>query len=68
MTDNFYDKKKSMINAALCLDKVPYLHDARTCLDLANAVIWEYDINLAKDPKIGFITADNGSNMKKAYS
>ena len=57
-----------MINTALYLDKVPYPHDAWTCLDSANAVLPEYDINLVEDPKIGFITTNNGLNMKKAYS
>ena len=50
------------INTALCLDKVPYPHDAWMCLDS------EYDINSVEDPKIGFITTNNGLNMKKSYS
>ena len=69
MTANFYDKnKKCMVNAALCLDKVPYPHDARTCLESANTILQKYAISSVEDQKISYITTDNGSNMKKVYS
>ena len=68
ITGTIYCKEaKSLKTLCLCLEQVPYPHTAEKCLEATNLNLEKFGLNVM-DPKISFITTDNGSNMKKAYS
>lgn len=59
---------KEMESFCICLEPVPYPHTSEVCFFETNKALSQFGLNSVDNPKISFITTDNGSNMKKAYS